>query len=119
MDWKTILSTASVILGILSMILFFIKNKSKNKTIRETAQKVYDVIEFIQGAICKAEKHVNYTGEDKFTIFATELKQYLIDNKIDLAEDTQKTLIENEITLSNAVNVDKKSKCAIIENKEV
>ena len=118
-DWRTILSTASVVLGILSIVLFLIKTKSKNKTIRETAQKVYDVISFIQGAIVKAEKHLNYTGDDKFTIVATELKQYLLDNKIDLAEETQKTLIENEITLSNAVNVDKKSKSDIIKQEEV
>ena len=118
-DWTTILSTASAVMGVMLIILTIIIAKSKNKTTRETAQKVYDVISFIQGAIVKAETHSNYTGEDKFTIVATDLKQYLLDHKMNLTEETQKNLIENEITLSNAVNVDKKNKSDIISNEEV
>ena len=118
-DVSTIISIISGILTATMIVLTIVITKTKNKTTKNTAQKIYDIISFIQGAVIRAEKHSNYSGEDKFTIVATELKSYLLDNKIEIEEETQKTLIENEITLSNEVNVDKKNKSDIIKTEEV
>lgn len=119
LDATTIISILSGVLSAILIILTIVIISTKNKTTKNTAQKIYDVISFIQGAVMKAETHTNYSGADKFTIVATELKSYLLDKKIELEADTQKTLIENEITLSNAVNVDKKNKSDIITTEEV
>lgn len=119
LDTATMISILSGLLSVILIVLTIVITSTKNKTTKNTAQKIYDVISFIQGAVIKAEQHSNYSGEDKFTIVATELKSYLLDKKIELQEDTQKTLIENEIVLSNAVNVDKKSKSDTIKTEEV
>ena len=119
LDTATIISILSGALSIALIVLTIIMALTKNKNTKNTAQKIYDVISFIQGSIIKAEKHLNYSGDDKYTIVATELKSYLLDNKLEIEEEAQRILIENEITLSNAVNVDKKNKCDIIKTEEV
>ena len=119
LNTETIISILSGLSSVILIVLTIVITSTKNKTTKNVAQNIYDVISFIQGAIIKAEQHNNYSGEDKYTIVATELKSYLLDKKIELEEDAQKALIENEIALSNAVNVNKKNKIDIIKTEEV
>ena len=107
MELNTILSIASIVIYVILIVLTIIIKRCNNAKTKQTAQTTYDIIKTIQQLIIKAETHVGYTGVDKFDFVMTNLDKYLFENKLSLDTETKTNLIENEIILSNNVNVDK------------
>lgn len=113
MEYENILSIVYIVLLVLSIvstILTLIIKNTKNTKTKENAQSVFDVVKKIQDLIIKAEEHIGYTGIDKFDYVITRAKEFMTANKYTIKEEELETLIENEITLSNNVNVKKEEK---------
>lgn len=99
-----IIYIAMFVLSLVTTILSVIIKHTKSEKTKNTATSILNIVDKIQGLIIEAEKHVNYSGNDKFDFVMTRMKAFLMANKIAINEDTIIDLIEKEIVLSKNVN---------------
>lgn len=95
---------------LVSILASVIIAKAKNAKVRKYANHILSVSEIAKDFIVEAEKHTNYTGAEKKSFVLSRLLKYLVDNAIhSVSEKTLSDIIENEVALTNSVNVVKKS----------
>lgn len=112
MELETIMQIiyiAVIALSLLSTILTLIVKTTTNKNVKKNALNAYNIVKKIQDLIINAESFVNYSGSEKLSYVITRMKEYAISNKLSISENEITELVENEITLSNEVNTNKKN----------
>lgn len=100
---------ALIALSLLSTILTLIIKKAKNNKVKKNAEITYKIVKKIQDLIINAESFINYSGKEKLNFVITGMKEYSLINNLALSEEKITELVENEITLSNYVNTNKKN----------
>ena len=94
----------------LSIITSILVTFAKNKKVRQYANNILSVTEKAKEFIIEAEKQTHYTGAEKKFFVMSRLLKYLYDMKIkSLSEDTLSEIVENEVALTNEVNISKKN----------
>lgn len=94
---------------IISIVGLFIVSFIKNKKVKRYANNILTVTEVAKTYIKEAEKMTNYTGAEKKNFVLSRLLKYIYDNAIKkVSEDTLSDIIENEVSLTNEVNIEKK-----------
>lgn len=93
----------------ISIVGFFLVSFLKNKKVKRYANNILTVTEVTKTYIKEAEKMTNYTGSEKKNYVMSRLLKYLYDNAIKkVSEETLSDIIENEVSLTNEVNIGKK-----------
>ena len=108
MTWYDIV--IQYVIPFVSILASVIITKFKNAKVRKYANHILSVSEVAKDYIIEAENHTNYTGVEKKSFVLSRLLKYLVDNHIrSVSEKTLSDIIENEVALTNSVNVQKKS----------
>ena len=94
---------------IISIVASIIVSFVKNKKVKRYANNILNVTEVAKTYIKEAEKMKNYTGAEKKNFVMSRLLKYLFDNAIKkVSEQTLSDIVENEVSLTNEVNIEKK-----------
>lgn len=97
------------VIPIISIIGAIIVSFVKNKKVKRYAYNILNVTEVAKTYIKEAEKMTNYTGAEKKNFVMSRLLKYLFDNTIKkVSEQTLSDIVENELSLTNEVNIEKK-----------
>lgn len=108
MGWQEILMQFGI--PVLTVILSTIIGMAKNSRVKKHASSIILITEMAKSYIIEAEKHSNYTGKEKKEYVLTRLLKFVFDNAIkNIKEDVLSDIIENEVALTNEVNVSKKN----------
>lgn len=107
MGWLDI--TLQIGIPVFTIIFSSIFGFSKNKKVKKMASNILLITEMSKKFIVEAEQKTNYTGLEKKQFVITRLLKFIVDNSIqNISEETLSDIIENEVSLTNEVNVDKK-----------
>lgn len=108
MTWYDILISYGI--PAITIILSFIFTFTKNKKVKAFAGNLLSVTEQAKVLIVEAEAFTNYTGSEKKNYVMSRLFKFVFENKIKtVTENDLSDIIESEISLTNQVNVLKKT----------
>lgn len=107
MNWLDIV--LQVVFPVFTIILSIVIGFSKNKKVKKLASNILLITEMAKTYIVEAEQKTNYTGQEKKEFVITRLLKFIVDNSIkNITEEMLSDIIENEVALTNEVNVNKK-----------
>ena len=111
MSNETITTLCALIGTLLSLlgVFFSLLAKSKNKKAKKIAESMLSVINACNNAVEIAEAFVNFSGEEKKAYAMTLVKEYCIQNNIEINNDEISNSIENLISISKIVNAKRTS----------
>lgn len=102
---------------IFSIIVSFVISFTKNKKVKKYANSILNITEVAKTFIVEAEKQKNYTGTEKKNFVMSRLLKFIFENSIKkVSEETLSDIIENEVALTNEVNVQKKQQPKLSTN---
>lgn len=106
------LSIGGHILEVVIALALFIYQKHKGKMQFNASQSLSP---FIREMVKLAEECKDYSGEEKKKFVWTRIKEYLLEKsnayiRKYITEEVIDKMIEDEVALTNAVNIDKKDK---------
>ena len=110
-NYETITAICSLVGFVITLLCFIFSliKKSKNGKARKIAENALSVLNVCAQAIQVAEGFKNYTGEEKKAHATCMVKEFCIENGIEINNDEISTDIENLIALSKNVNAGKRS----------
>ena len=110
-NYETITTICSLIGFVITLLcwIFSLIKKSKNSKAKKIAENALSVLNVCSQAIQVAEGFKNYTGEEKKAHAVCMVKEFCIENGIEINNDEISNDIENLITLSKNVNAVKRS----------
>lgn len=110
----TIYKIVGIAVMALELVIFFVSIFIKDSKTRKRIKALAFLTTFIREMIKEAEKCAGYSGEEKFKFVQTRAKEYLLAHSSTVSKYVTEAdviaLIEEEVQLTNAVNVDKKNK---------
>lgn len=115
MAWTDILLNFGIpiFVSVLSILISVVKNSK----VKKFASNILTVSEKAKEYIVEAEANKNYTGSEKKSYVITRLLKFIVDNSIsNVDETTVSNIIENEVALTNEVNVEKKPQTTTLKN---
>ncbi len=101
---KLLLSFAVTALGLLISTLTFLIKSIGNAKAKKKANELLELCNVLLPYIEKAEKFVNYTGEEKKEYVMTQVNRYALENGIKFDYNVVSSKIEEYIELSKEVN---------------
>ena len=101
---KLLLSFAVTVLGLLISTLTFLIKSIDNAKARKKASELLELCNALLPYMEKAEKFVNYTGEEKKEYVMTQVNRYALENGIKFDYNVVSSKIEEYIELSKEVN---------------
>lgn len=101
---KLLLSFAVTVLGLLISTLTFLIKSIGNAKAKKKASELLELCNVLLPYIEKAEKFVNYTGEEKKEYVMTQVNRYALENGIKFDYNVVSSKIEEYIELSKEVN---------------
>lgn len=101
---KLLLSFAVTALGLLISTLTFLTKSIGNAKAKKKANELLELCNVLLPYIEKAEKFVNYTGEEKKEYVMTQVNRYALENGIKFDYNVVSSKIEEYIELSKEVN---------------
>ena len=110
-NYETITAICSLVGFVITLLCFIFSliKKSKNGKARKIAENALSVLNVCAQAIQVAEGFKNYNGEEKKAHAMCMVKEFCIENGIEINNDEISADIENLITLSKNVNAVKRS----------
>ena len=111
---ELIFSLLATILGLLITLITFIKKYVSNLKAKKIIEQSLKICNILLPLIEKAEEFSSYTGQEKKEYVMTKANQYALDNGIKFNEEFISNKIEDLLSLTNQVNVNKTIK---ISNK--
>lgn len=107
MGWLDII--LQIVLPVMAIVLSTVIGFSKNRKVKKWTSNIILITEMAKTYIVEAEQKTNYTGLEKKQFVITRLLKFIVDKSIqNITEETLSDIIENEVALTNEVNVDKK-----------
>ena len=101
---KLLLSFAVTVLGLLISTLTFLIKSIGNAKAKKKASELLELCNVLLPYMEKAEKFVNYTGEEKKEYVMTQVNRYALENGIKFDYNVVSSKIEEYIELSKEVN---------------
>lgn len=101
---KLLLSFAVTVLGLLISTLTFLIKIIGNAKAKKKASELLELCNVLLPYMEKAEKFVNYTGEEKKEYVITQVNRYALENGIKFDYNVVSSKIEEYIELSKEVN---------------
>lgn len=101
---KLLLSFAVTVLGLLISTLTFLIKSIGNAKAKKKASELLELCNVLLPYMEKAEKFVNYTGEEKKEYVITQVNRYALENGIKFDYNVVSSKIEEYIELSKEVN---------------
>ena len=101
---KLLLSFAVTVLGLLISTLTFLIKSIGNAKAKKKASELLELCNVLLPYMEKAEKFVNYTGEEKKEYMMTQVNRYALENGIKFDYNVVSSKIEEYIELSKEVN---------------
>ncbi|MEI3535578.1 MAG: phage holin, LLH family [Bacilli bacterium] len=109
-------SLLATILGLLITLITFIKKYVSNLKAKKIIEQSLKICNILLPLIEKAEEFSSYTGQEKKEYVMTKANQFALDNGIKFNEEFISNKIEDLLSLTNQVNVNK-NKTIKISNK--
>ena len=109
-------SLLATILGLLITLITFIKKYVSNLKAKKIIEQSLKICNILLPLIEKAEEFSSYTGQEKKEYVMTNANQFALDNGIKFNEEFISNKIEDLLSLTNQVNVNK-NKTIKISNK--
>lgn len=108
-NFELFISLASAVLSLLITAITFIAKFLKSKKARKAAESILEICNQLMTVIGRAEKLVNYTGEEKKQYAMTLMRQYALDNNLSFDSQAVSDKIDELVALAKQVNSTKRA----------
>lgn len=108
----------TIVVPIVSVVGGVLITLIKNAKVKKYITNLMSITEKAKQYIIEAEKQINYTGSEKKNYVISRLLKVVVDNHIkNITVQDIDDIIENEINITNHVNIKKKSPTLNVENQ--